>query len=312
VSFLPGTASKAPETAGSPGKWLLSGVDEAEVRDLALRIERTPTAGAKVEQPRIGVYRPWAPSMDEGWTRWLLERYEFAFASLRNAEVIAGNLRDHYDVILIVDMRARQILGGYPRGSVPPRYAGGIEYRGVRALDAFVRDGGTLVTLNQSALFAIEHLHLPVTNVVADKKRTEFFLGGSIVEMLVDPSQPTMTGMPERAAVFAAQSPVFGTEDDFVGTVLAKYPASGSPLLSGYLLGEEHLQGWAAALDVRHGEGHVILLGMRPQWRGQPFGTFRILFNALLSSKQVADAAPLNVGFWSPPEDEEEPDENVQ
>lgn len=311
VSFVPGTTNKAPETPGKPGKWLLSGIDEGAIRDLALRLERTAAAGTRIERPRIGVYRPWAPSMDEGWTRWLLERYEFDFDSLRNAEVVAGDLRGRYDVILIVDMRARQILGGYPKGSVPPRYAGGIGDRGVRALDAFVRDGGTLVTLNQGARFAIEHLHLPVKSVVEDKKRTEFFLGGSIVEMMVDPSQPAMTGMPERAAVFTAQSPVFGTEDAFVGTVLAKYPASGSPLLSGYLLGEEHLRGWASALDVRHGKGHVILLGMRPQWRGQPFGTFRILFNALLSSKPVADAAPMNVGFWSPPETEDTADDGA-
>ena len=64
--------------------------------------------------------------------------------------------------------------------------------------------------------------------------------------------------------------------------MLASYPADGSPLRSGYLLGEKYLQGKAAALDVRHGDGHVILLGFRPQWRGQPFGTFRVLFNALL------------------------------
>ncbi len=304
VSFVPGTVGTTPGAPGKPGRWLLSGVEEDAIRDLSLRLERASAGGKTVTRPRIGVYRPWAPSMDEGWTRWLLERYEFDFDNIRNAEMIAGELRDRYDVILIVDIHGRQIVDGYPKGSVPPRYAGGIGDRGVRALDAFVRDGGTLVALNQAARFAIDQLHLPVKRIAEDKKRTEFFLGGSIVEMLVDPSQPTMTGMPERAAVFTAQSPIFGTEDNFVGTVLAKYPASGSPLLSGYLLGEEHLQGWAAALDVRHGQGHVILLGMRPQWRGQPFGTFRILFNALLSSKAVADAAPMNVGFWSPPEEE--------
>jgi len=81
--------------------------------------------------------------------------------------------------------------------------------------------------------------------------------------------------------------------------------AEGTPLLSGYLLGEEHVQGYAAALDVKHGEGHVVLLGMRPQWRGQPFGSFKVLFNAALYSKAVADQAPENGAFWTAPEEPE-------
>jgi hypothetical protein len=91
-----------------------------------------------------------------------------------------------------------------------------------------------------------------------------------------------MAGMPEKAAVFVDFSPVFETDDGFNGTVLAKYGESGSPLASGYLIGQHHLHGKAAALDARLGQGHVILLGFRPTWRGQPFGSFRVLFNALL------------------------------
>ena len=75
----------------------------------------------------------------------------------------------------------------------------------------------------------------------------------------------------------------FETLDGFKGTVLAKYQDAGSPLLSGYLIGEKYMNSKAAALDVQLDNGHVVLLGFRPEWRGQPFGTFKIIFNALLS-----------------------------
>lgn len=83
-------------------------------------------------------------------------------------------------------------------------------------------------------------------------------------------------GMPSTANLMVGRSPVFTTEEEFEGRILAKYAKEGSPLLSGYLLGEEHMQGYAAALEVQHGDGRVLLFGFRPQWRGQPFGTFKI------------------------------------
>ena len=169
----------------------------------------------------------------------------------------------------------------------------------------------TLVTINGSSNFAIEELHLPVRNVIQDVPRDEYFVGGAIVELIVDPSHPVMSGMPERAKVFVGASPVFTTEEGFEGHVLAKYSENGSPLLSGYFLGEEHVQGYAAALEVGHGAGRVILLGLKPQWRGQPFGTFKILFNAALYSGAVAAQTPDNSGFWEAPEEEEEEEKEV-
>ena len=92
-------------------------------------------------------------------------------------------------------------------------------------------------------------------------------------------------GLAAKAAVFVDGSPAFEVLDGFKGTVLARYADSGSPLRSGYLIGEKYIQGRAAALDVLLDSGHVILLGFRPQWRGQPFGTFKVLFNALLLTR---------------------------
>ncbi|MFB3130895.1 MAG: hypothetical protein ACE10K_00080, partial [Rhodothermales bacterium] len=299
-----------PGSAGTSARYVISGVGQAAqdqwVEDLALQAERVRSASGPRVASRIGLYRPWRASMDEGWTRWLLERYGFTFTNLTNADFHAGALRERFDVIVLPAESPRALLAGYTKGSVPPRYEGGIGAIGVRALDAFVRKGGTLVCLNQSSTFAIEHLHLPVRNVVGDLDRKDFFASGSILEVTTDPSHPVMAGMPVTAKVFVSRSPVFTTKEGFKGAALATYQKAGSPLLSGYLLGAEHLQGYAAALDVHHGDGHVLLLGFRPQWRGQSFGTFRVLFNAVLYGGALAAQHHGTPGFWlAPPEAKE-------
>jgi hypothetical protein len=155
----------------------------------------------------------------------------------------------------------------------------------VKALDDFVRAGGTVICFNRSSSATIDQLKLPVKNAIAGLNRQQVFVGGSLLKVTADPTQRVMAGMPADAAVFYDSGPVFETQEGFKGAVLAKYAPEGSPLLSGYLLGQQYFQGKAAALDVELGSGHVVLIGFRPQWRGQPFGTFKVIFNSLTMAR---------------------------
>ena len=277
------------------GRYLVSGLSDAQqsdlVRSLALVAERTAETGSPVKKPRIGLFQPWGGAMDEGWTRWVLEQYGFDYVTLRPADFKAP-LTGKVDVVILADDARLPIEGaaggrgggGRGGGQVRPEYADRLSQADLASFEQFIRGGGTLICFNSASNFAIQQFKLPVRNVAAGLRTDDFFLRGTIVEVLTDSAQQTMAGMPEKAAVFADSSPVFETQDGFKGKVLAKYQDSGSPLLSGYLIGEKVLNGRAAALVVQLDAGHVILLGFRPEWRGQPFGTFKVLFNAVLGS----------------------------
>lgn len=280
------------------GRYLVTGLSEAQqsdlVKSLALVAERSGATGSPVKKPRIGLFQPWGGSMDEGWTRWVLEQYGFEYVTLRPADFRAP-LTGKVDAVILADDARLPIEGatggrgggGGGRGGgaqVRPEYADRVSAADLATFEQFIRGGGTLICFNSASHFAIQQFKLPVRNVVAGLRTDEFFLRGTIVEVTTDRSEQVMAGMPEKAAVFADSSPVFETQDGFKGKVLAKYQDAGSPLLSGYLIGEKYLNGKAAALDVQLDAGHVILLGFRPEWRGQPFGTFKILFNAALSA----------------------------
>jgi hypothetical protein len=250
-------------------------------RGLPSRLE-----GPAITRPRLGVYQPWTGSMDEGWTRWVLDQYGFTYTAIHPEDF--KDLSQTVDVLIVAD-DARLPIAGAPAGrggrgggAVRPEYAYQLTPEDLQAFEQFVRSGHTLVCLSNASNTAIQQLKLPVKNVVAGLRPEEFFLRGSIVQVSVDTNHQVMIGMPETAAVFVDGSPVFEPQEGFNGAVLARYADSGSPLLSGYLIGENHLHGKAAAVDVALGDGHVVLLGFRPEWRGQPFGTFRVLFNAAL------------------------------
>jgi hypothetical protein len=171
---------------------------------------------------------------------------------------------------------------------MPPEVSGGMGEQGVKTLRTFVESGGTLIFLNRASNFAIEQFKLPLRNVVAGLPRTEFYVPGSILRIELDTSHPLAKDMPKETIAWAEDSPVFEVVDVAGASVPAKnvhvvasYPADKSPLLSGWLLGGEKLQGKAALVEVQMGEGRIILFGFRPQYRAQSFATFPLFFNAL-------------------------------
>ncbi|HTX37519.1 MAG TPA: M14 metallopeptidase family protein [Bryobacteraceae bacterium] len=254
--------------------------------------QKEAPAAWPVKKPRLGIYESWAGNIDEGWTRWILEQFHFPYTRLHNSDIQTGHLRDHYDTIIFAEAAARQIMDGMAAGTVPGQYAGGIGETGADALREFVTQGGTLVALGNASLFAIEQFNLPVTNAVAGLSSSQFFCSGSLLRVeLQNPNHPVNAGLPEAPAIMFERNPVFDTRPNFRGRVLASYPRNRNPLLSGFLLGADRIEGKAAALDADYGQGHIILLGFRPQWRGQSHGTYKFLFNALYYSPAMAEAS---------------------
>jgi hypothetical protein len=252
--------------------------------------------------PRIGLYKPWTANMDEGWTRWVLEQFEIPYVSLTDSALRAGRLRDRMDAILVTDMSLRDLQQGMADSVVPPPYSGGLGREGIDALKAFVNAGGTLVLLDRASELATAELGVNVQLVRVPRRdesepagqdtvraARELYAPGSILRVLVDATHPIGFGMPDTAAVYFTNSVTFDVPSGSPVRVIARYPERGDDILmSGFLTGSSAIAGKAAAVEAPVGRGRVVMFGFRPQYRGQSYGTFRMLFNALLYGGNTA------------------------
>ena len=288
----------------------------ADELDLPTREMRaTPAATRTIKARRVGLFKPWVASMDEGWTRWVLEQYEFPMVNLANEQIRSGEFTDTVDIMLFPDVSAGVISKGKPGDSywgrfvpLPPKYSGGIDEwkaedgdssdgkkptkntaakptKGGERIKKWVEAGGTVVALDSSADYFIDLFELPVKNVVADAGHSDLVCPGSTLRVAVDTSHPLGWGLREEEAIYFADSPAFKTsvpDPRFNRHVVARYPDHVRDiLLSGYLEGGEILERRAAVVEYRVGDGRVVLIGFRAQHRGQPLRTFKLLFNAL-------------------------------
>ncbi len=256
--------------------------------------QKPKVATVKISEPRVGLYRPWLSSMDEGWTRYLFDQYHFNYKNLDNKTIKAGKLRDSFDVIVIPAIDKNVIVEGKFKAEkddmkyfeeFPPEYAGGIGKEGVTALKEFAENGGTIVTLAESGELLAEEFNIPVRNTLQDAKGDVFNCPGSILRVELDPKNPVNYGMPKEAKIFVDGSIAYQTTIPGGGMdreIIARYPADSEDILiSGYLKGGDKLENRAAAVSFSYGKGRLILLGFRPQHRAQTEGTFKMLFNSI-------------------------------
>jgi hypothetical protein len=242
--------------------------------------------------PRIGLYRSHLANMDEGWTRWVLEQYEFPYRTLTDKDIRAGDLSG-LDIILFSDESEDRIVNGHRAGTMPPEYVGGIGVEGAAALKRFVENGGWVYAWDGAADFAISTFGLPLRNIVRNVPPQEFFIPGSLVNLDTKPDSILAAGMPERAIAFFVESQAFSIipaasegkqriERDL--EVFASY-ASKDFLASGWELGGRRFAaGRPAGVRVPVGKGQVVVLAFRPHFRGQPHNTFKLLFNPIFAS----------------------------
>jgi hypothetical protein len=273
-----------------------------------------PTMDRSMRAPRIGLWDQYGGSMESGWTRWILEQFEFPFTRVYAPELDAGNLHAKFDTIIFVN-------GGIPssspggrggrgggRGGAPEPTDVPAEYRSqlgrvstestLPKIREFVENGGTVIAIGDSAMNLAKFLALPIDDHLTENgaplPRSKYFVPGSILSAKVDTTLPIAAGMRERTDFFFDNSPVFKLrpEAHAAGVRAIATFDNEKPLRSGWAWGQQYLNGGVVAVQATVGKGSVLLFGPEILQRAQPHGTFKLLFNGIfLSSTGVATAA---------------------
>ena len=196
-------------------------------------------------------------------------------------------------MLLFADEADTTILNGAAAGTMPPDFVGGIGMEGAANVRRFVERGGWVVAWDRASDFAILALDLPLRNSVKDTRSEEFFIPGSLLRITTKPAHPLAAGMEASAVAMFADSQAFQIVAPAAEgkqraardvDVFVEYPRQNFMVSGWELGGSRYLAGRVAAAHVKVGEGHAVVMGFRPHWRGQPHNTFKLLFNPLFLS----------------------------
>jgi hypothetical protein len=260
-------------------------------RDLGLALwtgDKSPIANPIKPGVRVGIYQGPRGNMDEGWTRYVFDTFNAPYQSLRDTAINDANLRANFDAIVLPSDRAREPADS---GAPPAEGAPGISDKGFVQLARFVEDGGTLICFDGSCGTLIKQWKLPLRNVLEGLRSSDFYCPGSILRLNVDTSKRIARTMSKDVDAYFINSsafemtntprPVFDAPPSVLLVhVIARY-AKENVLRSGWLLGEDKIKDRIALAEIEMGKGRIVLFGFRPQHRGQSWGTFPFIWNAI-------------------------------
>ncbi|MFN9918847.1 MAG: M14 metallopeptidase family protein [Acidobacteriota bacterium] len=287
-----------PAKAGTAGN-VARAAREAKV-EFRAAAQKPSGEALKLKPVRIGLWDTVGGSMPSGWTRWMLEQYQFPFEVVYPPTLDQGDLKSKYDVLVFVTggISERTRGGGMMIGDSPNLQSQWRERLGrvsrektIPQIKRFLEAGGTVLTIGSSTALA-QMLELPVGDHLTEKLANgkerklpseKFYVPGSVLEVAVDNTHPLAYGMDKRADIFFDDSPVFRLKPEAAldGVKPVAWFASPQPLRSGWAWGQHYLEGGVAVAEAKVGEGKLLLFGPEINFRAQPHGTFKLLFNGL-------------------------------
>jgi hypothetical protein len=268
----------------------------------------------KLRKLRIALADQYGGSMPSGWTRFILEQFEFPFEVVFPRALDLGNLSSRYDVIIFPSGVGPASatggrggrgggggggFGGAGGGNIPKEYQDQLgAYTAAQTgphLKKFLEDGGTILAVGRSAANLGELMGVPVDNHLIERSpdgssrpipAEKFYVPGSVLRVTVDNTTPIAHGISNPLDVFFDNSPVFRLEPEasLKGVRPVAWFDSATPLRSGWAYGQGYLQGGVAVVDASVGKGRLFMFGPEITFRSQPHGTFKFLFNGIYLS----------------------------
>jgi hypothetical protein len=221
------------------GSFLISNADASDLQraatDLGLQaiaLASSPTVKSHpVRAARVALLHTWLTTQTEGWWRLALDQMHVPYSYISTQKVAKdSDLRSHYDVILFPPLGRGDpmtIVNGIPTNWGNPLpwkttpetpnignedstddLRPGLTWAGVSHLQDFVRHGGVLLTVMDTANLAVALRMTPGVSI--DQPRQMKIVGSILQSKIVDAASPIAYGYSDNLPVYCDNGPVFG------------------------------------------------------------------------------------------------------